>query len=179
MEADAAIGRAAEALSRCRAPVIAQLGGHCHGGAVELALNCDLRIASDALQLSLRAVSLGVVYRTQLLARLIATVGLGRTQHLLFGMPVLDADEALAWGLVSEVVPADRLGPRVEAIAASLAGAPSSAIRGTKASLSLLADRSTGADVLAAANEWREAAAGSEERKRALTAAVTRVRKPR
>jgi enoyl-CoA hydratase/carnithine racemase len=61
LEADPAIGRAADALSRCPVPVVAQLQGHCHGAAVELALNCDLRVASDDLSLTLRAMMLGVV----------------------------------------------------------------------------------------------------------------------
>ena len=177
LEADATIGRASAALSGCPVPVIAQLDRHCHGAAVELALNCDLRVASDDLEMSLRAVGLGVVYRTQLLIRLVDTIGLGRTQDLLFGMPVLDAEKALAWGLVSEVVPAGHVQARVEAIAAGLALAPGSAVRGTKATLTLIADSSASAAVITAAHAWRHAAAGSDERKRALAAARTKLRK--
>ena len=45
LEADRHIGDAATALRSCPAPVIARLQGHCHGAGVELALNCDLRVA--------------------------------------------------------------------------------------------------------------------------------------
>ena len=179
LEADAAVGRAAEALSACPVPVVAQLEGHCHGAAIELALNCDLRVASPELKMSLRAVSLGVVYRTQLLARMIDTVGLGRTQQLLLGMPVLNADEALAWGLVSEVVTSGQVEARVNAIASMLASAPASAVRGTKATLGLLANRSANSDVLTATYPWRQAAAASDERKRALSAARMNLRRTR
>ena len=48
LDADGVIGEAASALRQCPSPVIARLQGHCHGAAVELALNCDLRIASPA-----------------------------------------------------------------------------------------------------------------------------------
>jgi enoyl-CoA hydratase/carnithine racemase len=179
MEADAAIGRAAEALSECPAPVIAVLEGHCHGGAVEIALNCDLRVAASDLRLSLRAVGLGVVYRTQLLARMIHTIGIGRTQQLLFAMPVLTADDALAWGLVGDVVAADRLEERVDAIAAALASTPASAIQGTKATLRLLANRAVDSEALATTIEWRRAAATSDERKRALSSAKESLRRPK
>jgi enoyl-CoA hydratase/carnithine racemase len=178
LEADAAIGRAVEALSECPVPVIAQMEGHCHGAAVELALNCDLRIASAGLKLSLQAVSLGVVYRPQLMARMIATVGLGRTQRLLLGTPILDADEALAWGLLSEVVPGRELQPRVEDIASTLAAAPASAVRGTKAALNLIVNHAAARDVLVKIEAMRRVASGSSERKRALSAAKTNLRKP-
>ena len=175
LEVDAAIGRAAVALSECPAPIVAQLEGHCHGGAVEIALNCDLRVATTDLEMSLRAVSLGVVYRTELLARLVSTIGLGRTQQLLLGMPVLQAAEALAWGLVGEVLPVGEVAARVEAIAAALAAGPASAVRGTKATLALLARRAAGPDVVAAAESWRRAAAESDERRRALDAAKAKL----
>jgi enoyl-CoA hydratase/carnithine racemase len=179
LEADAAIGRAGEALSECPAPVIAVLEGHCHGGAVEIALSCDLRVAAADLKLSLRAVGLGVVYRTQLLARMIHTIGIGRTQQLLFAMPVLTADEALSWGLVGEVVAGDRLAERVDAIAGALAATPASAVRGTKATLRLLANRLADSEVLATTLDWRRAAATSDERRQALSTAKASLRRPK
>jgi enoyl-CoA hydratase/carnithine racemase len=178
LEADAAIGRAADALSSCPVPVVAQLQGHCHGAAVELALNCDLRVASDDLNLSLRAVMLGVVYRAELMGRMVSTVGLGRTQQLLWGMPALDADEALAWGLVSEVVTSDAIESRVGAIASMLASSPASAVHGTKAILGALAKQSAYPDDVTGAAAWRRAAASSVERKRALAAARTKLHGP-
>jgi enoyl-CoA hydratase/carnithine racemase len=177
LEADRAVGRAVAAIRRCPSPVLAEVRGHCHGAAVELMLACDLRLAGEDLQLGIRAVELGVVYRYELLARLVQIVGLGRAQDLLLAMPVLDADTALAWGLVTELVPAQGLAHRAEGLAAALAGAPRSAVRGTKASLRRLADRSLHPQDLAEVDQWRTEAARSPERAQALTLAKRRLRK--
>ena len=63
LDADAFIGEAVSALRACPAPVIAQIHGHCHGAAVEIALSCDLRIASDDLRMSVPAVSVALSVR--------------------------------------------------------------------------------------------------------------------
>jgi enoyl-CoA hydratase len=170
LEADAAVGRAADALRECPVPVIARLEGHCHGAAVDLALHCDLRIASDTFNFSLKAVHLGVVYRTELLARLVAITGLTRAEQLLFAMPVLDAPAALSWGLIGEIVPANQIGKRVDAIADALAAAPQSAVIGTKETFALFI---TDESIVEAAAPMRRAAASSAERSAALAAART------
>ena len=158
LDADGVIGEAASALRQCPSPVIARLQGHCHGAAVELALNCDLRIASPALRMSVPAVGLGVVYRYQFVARLVQTCGLARTADLLLGMSQLDGDQAHTWGIDA----------RVQAVADKLASSPRAAVRGTKASLNLLGSRGIAAEDLAAARQLRVTAASSPERQEAL-----------
>src|SRR5207302_8124728 len=151
LEADRFIGETVNALRQCPAPVIARLQGHCHGAAVEIALNCDLRVASPALRMSVPAVGLGVVYRYQFVARLVQTCGLARTADLLLGMSQLDGDQAHTWGIVTEVVPESEIDARVQAVADKLASSPRAAVRGTKASLNLLGSRGIAAEDLAAA----------------------------
>ena len=168
VEADAIIGGAVEALRTCPAPVIALVRGHCHGAGVELAMNCDLRLATPDLRLSVPAVGLGVVYRYQFVARLVAICGLNRTSDLLLGSRELDAATALAWGLLTDVVAAREIDERVQELAAKLAVSPRPAVRGTKASLNLRMGRSIAGEDLAEANRWRAAAAASVERKEAL-----------
>ena len=168
LDADAGIGAAADALRACPAPVIARLHGHCHGAGVELALNCDLRIATPELHMSVPAVSLGVVYRYQFVARLVQTCGLARAADLLLAMPELNGEAAYAWGLATELVAALEIDRRIEAIARRLATAPRAAVRGTKASLNLLAARGLSADDLALAQKLRAEAAASPERREAL-----------
>lgn len=168
LASDQYLGEAAAALRACPAPVIARLQGHCHGAGVELALNCDLRIASEDLKMSVPAVSLGVVYRFQFVARLVQICGIARAADLLLAMPQLDASQAYTWGLVSEVVPAEQLDGRIGAITERLASAPRPAVRGTKASLRLIEDRALAADDVAAAHTLRAAAAGSPERRDAI-----------
>ena len=168
LEADRFIGDAASGLRTCPAPVIAQLNGHCHGAGVELALSCDLRIAGDDLRMSVPAVSLGVVYRYQFLARLVQMCGMARASDLLLAMPELDAGLALGWGLVTEVVPASEIGARVAHFAEKLATSPPAAVRGTKASLNLLGARAASAEDLQRAQQLRAQAAGSPERREAV-----------
>lgn len=168
LDADQAIGDAATALRRCPAPVIARLHGHCHGAGVELAMNCDLRIASPALRMSVPAVGLGVVYRYQFVARLVQSCGLTRATDFLLGMRELGADDAHAWGLVTEVVPETEIDARVREVAQKLAAAPQAAVRGTKASLNLLATRGAQAKDVAFAQRLRATAAASPERQEAL-----------
>jgi enoyl-CoA hydratase len=182
LEADRLIGEAVNALRACPAPVIARLHGHCHGAAVELALNCDLRIASRELRMSLPAVSLGVVYRYELLARLVQASGLARAADLLLAMPELDAGQAYLWGLVTEVVPASEIDVRVQKLAERLSASPRPAVQGTKASLGLLERRAIVADDLEKAHQLRARAAGSPERsaalRRRLKSMARRLRKP-
>ncbi len=168
LDADGVIGRAADALRACPAPVIARLRGHCHGAGVELAMNCDLRIASPDLRMSVPAVGLGVVYRYPFLARLVQTCGLARTADLLLAMKELDGERAHEWGLVTEVVPAAEIDARIEKLARRLASSPRAAVRGTKASLNLLASRGLFAGDLELAQRLRAEAAASPERQEAL-----------
>ena len=165
LEADRFIGDAATALRTCPAPVIAQLNGHCHGAGVEIALSCDLRIAAEDLRMSVPAVSLGVVYRYQFIARLVQICGVARASDLLLAMPELDASRAYAWGVVTEVVPVAEIGARVGQLAEMLATSPPAAVRGTKASLNLLAARAASAEDLERAQELRRHAASSPERR--------------
>src|SRR3989440_8503495 len=103
LEADRFIGEAVKALRQCPAPVIARLQGHCYGAGGELPLNCDLRIASPSLRMAVPAVSLGVVYRYQFVARLVQTCGIARAADLVLAMPGLDAETAIRGGLGTEI----------------------------------------------------------------------------
>ena len=168
LDADRYIGEAATALRDCPAPVIARLQGHCHGAGVELALNCDLRIAAADLRLSVPAVSLGVVYRYPFVARLVQIAGIARASDLLLGMKQLDAATAYAWGLVTDVVSADEIDAVVLAAAERLATSPRPAVEGTKTSLNLLDRRMVTGEDLLLAHELRARAAASPERTEAV-----------
>ena len=168
LDADRFIGDAVKAMRECHAPLIARVTGHCHGAGVELALTCDLRVSSPALRMSVPAVSLGVVYRYEFVARLVLMVGLSRAASLLLGMRELDAQTADTWGILTELCEANELDARVNGLAEKLATSPRTAVRGTKASLNLLVSRQVNADDLASAQRLRAAAAASPERKEAL-----------
>jgi len=168
LEADRFIGEAVAAIGNCPAPVIARLSGHCHGAGVELALTCDLRVGAPSLRMSVPAVSLGVVYRYEFVARLVVMVGLARASTLLLGMDELDLGSAEAWGLVNFSAPQPELDARTRDLAEKLAQAPRAAVRGTKASLKLLVARAIQEADLARAQQLRADAFASPERKEAL-----------
>ena len=105
-------------IPRC---VIAAIAGFALGGGCELALACDLRIASDKAKLGQPEVLLGIIPGgggTQRLARL---VGPARAKHLILTGRQVRADEALRIGLVDEVVAPDQLHERALGLAAELA----------------------------------------------------------
>lgn len=176
LEADRAIGLAADAIRDCPVPVLAAVRGHCHGAAVELALSCDLRFASSDMRLGVPAVRLGVVYRPQLVARLGRLAGLGRAADLLLGGRIIDAQEAWAAGLITEVLDPGQLEKRVQAVAHDLAGQPPEAVRGTKAVLRRLDDNRLTVEGIEELETWRAKAAASQGRRDALATARAQLR---
>lgn len=102
-------------------PFVAALNGAALGGGLELALACDLRIASDAAQLGLPEVALGIIPGgggTQRLARL---VGVARAKDLVLTARRISGAEALAMGLVAQVAPRERLLDEALALAERIA----------------------------------------------------------
>ena len=101
--------------------MIAAINGFCLGGGCELALACDIRIASDKARFGQPEVNLGLIPGgggTQRLARL---VGMGQAFKLIYSGEMISASEALRIGLVEEVVPADQLMARCRSLAESIA----------------------------------------------------------
>jgi len=86
-------------------PTIAAISGWCLAGGLELALWCDLRIATESTRLGFTERRFGVPLIDGGTQRLPAVVGMGRALELILTGRVVDADEALAWGLVNEMVP--------------------------------------------------------------------------
>jgi 2-oxoglutaroyl-CoA hydrolase len=97
------------AAERCPKPVIARLRGHCLGVGLELALACDFRIAADDAVLGLPEIGLGMIPGSGGTQRLARLIGVGRAKDVIMRRKRLAAGEALALGLLSEVVPADDL----------------------------------------------------------------------
>jgi enoyl-CoA hydratase/carnithine racemase len=94
---------AIEALETFPYPTLAALSGHAIGGGLELSLACDLRVATTGIKLGMPPAKLGLVYSHTGLRRFIDTIGLPRTRELFLLGSYVDADTALAWGLVNRV----------------------------------------------------------------------------
>jgi 2-(1,2-epoxy-1,2-dihydrophenyl)acetyl-CoA isomerase len=116
-------------------PVIASVNGVAAGAGCNLALACDFRIASDAAKLSESFVKIGLHPDwggTWLLPRL---VGRGRAFELLASGRMVDAEEALAIGMVDRVVAAAELASETQTLARSFAASSPIAVAGIKRSL--------------------------------------------
>jgi enoyl-CoA hydratase/carnithine racemase len=90
-------------------PVICEIHGVCLGGALEVALGCDFRIASSDAQIGLPEVKFGVIPDVGGCTRLPAVVGLGRAKELIMTARTIDAAEAERIGLVNRVAPPEEL----------------------------------------------------------------------
>ena len=104
-------GRVAARLERRRARAVPEARDRAaprllFGVGLELALACDFRIAADDVQLGLPEVALGMIPGSGGTQRLARLVGLGRAKDMVMRGRRMAAEEALAWGLVTEVVPA-------------------------------------------------------------------------
>jgi len=117
---------------RCPQPVIARLQGYCLGVGLELALACDFRIAADDLQLGLPEVGLGMIPGSGGTQRLARLIGLGRAKDVIMRRRRIDAADALAWGLVSEVVAPGELDAAVDRVIGELAELSPLALRTAK-----------------------------------------------
>ncbi len=97
-------------------PVVCQIHHTCVGGALEVALGCDLRIASDDSRFGLPEVRFGIIPDVGGSSRLPAVVGLGRAKELIMTGATIDATEAHRIGLVNRVVPAGELDAATQAL---------------------------------------------------------------
>ncbi|PIE23532.1 MAG: enoyl-CoA hydratase [Planctomycetota bacterium] len=98
-------------------PVIAMIQGWCLGGGMELAMACDLRIASESARFGQPELKLGILPAAGGLHRLPALVGMGQAKDLVLTGRIVAAEDALRMGLVSRVVPEAEL--EQEAMAAA------------------------------------------------------------
>jgi enoyl-CoA hydratase len=122
------------ALEEVPVPTIARLHGHVLGGALELVLACDFRIAAASCRLGMPEITVGIPSVIQA-ARLPGLIGWGRTAELLLGGQSITAEEAERWGLVNRVVPADALDREIDSWVERLLALPADALRLQKALL--------------------------------------------
>ena len=116
-------------------PTVAVVNGVAAGAGVSLALACDLRLASSAARWRLAFSGIALVPDAGSTWHLPRLVGLSRAMEIALLGDWVDADQALAFGLVNRVWPADELAGEAEAAVAALAAGPTLALARTKALL--------------------------------------------
>jgi len=102
-------------------PVIAMINGYCLGGGCELALACDIRIASETASFGQPEINLGIIPGGGGTQRLTRLVGEGKAMEMILGGEIIDAKTAYAIGMVNHVVPADQLQTKTMEIAQRIA----------------------------------------------------------
>ena len=115
---------AVAALLQFKGPVIGAINGLAITGGLEIALACDLLIASSEARFADTHVKVGLLPGWGGSVRMLRRVGLHRAKELALTGRFLAADEALAWGLVNRVVPPDQLLPEARALALRMLAHP-------------------------------------------------------
>ena len=137
------------AVARIPQPTIAAVTGYALGGGCELALCCDLRIAADDARLGQPEILLGIIPGAGGTQRLPRLIGVSRAKDLILTGRHVDASEALSFGMVNAVVPADEVYSAACEIAGRLARGPALALRAAKEAIDhgMDVDLATGLDI--------------------------------
>ncbi|HBP20822.1 MAG TPA: enoyl-CoA hydratase [Planctomycetes bacterium] len=159
--------RALRALEELPQPSLAAIGGNAYGAGCELALACDLRVASEEARFCMPPAKLGVLYSATGMRRLLELVGPSRTKELLFTACVIDAARAERIGLADRVAPSEAFWDEVERTASAIEGNAPLSIRHTKTILrSFLAPPPLDEAALAEVARLRDECFRSEEFRR-------------
>jgi enoyl-CoA hydratase/carnithine racemase len=152
-----------------KVPVIAAINGPCAGAGISYAAACDIRVAAEGtvfstafLRAGVSACDLGVSW---LLPRI---VGVGRATELLYTARRFHADEALSYGLVTDVVPADQLIAAVLAIAGQIKRNPPLQTALTKAGIGVALQSGSLRDVIEFENRQQVLAAMTDDYREAI-----------
>lgn len=146
-------------------PVIAAINGYALGGGLELAMACDIRIASENARLGQPEVNVGLIPGNGGTQRLPRLVGKGIAKELIFTGKIIDAKTAETLGLVNKVVPIGELKQTVENIAQELLTKPPIALKLAKELINIstevdlkigLAHEAEATGVLASTNDFKE-----------------------
>ena len=116
------ITRGWERVGQCRKPVVAAVGGFALGGGCEVAMMCDIVIAADNAKFGQPEINLGTMPGAGGTQRLPRFIGKAKAMELCLTGRMMDAEEAERAGLVSRIVPADKLLEEAVAVAARIAG---------------------------------------------------------
>jgi enoyl-CoA hydratase len=126
------VHRSCDCLRRLPVPVIAAIDGYALGAGLEVAVSCDLRVATTRAKFGMPETKVGIpsVVEAALIPQMI---GYGRARELLMLGEIVDAETALRWGLIERVVKPEALDAEVEKIVAALLAAGARAVRNQKA----------------------------------------------
>ncbi|MBS7616821.1 enoyl-CoA hydratase/isomerase family protein [Candidatus Bathyarchaeota archaeon] len=164
------------ALENLEKPVIAAINGYALGGGLEVAMACDLRIASENARMGQTEINIGLIPGWGGTQRLTRLIGMTKAKELVFTGKIIDAKTAEQLGLVNMVVPQDKFRETVQQFAVELAQKAPVAIKVAKALINKGAEASLDA-ALALESEGFGVVASSEDLQEGVSAFIEK-RKP-
>lgn len=120
-------------LRHCPKPTVAMIFGYCMGGAMALAMACDLRFAAEGSKFGIPAARLSIIYGLDPVHQLVDLVGPAYAKDILFSARTVEADEALRIGFIQRLMPAAQLEAHTREYLGKVANNAPLSIRGTKA----------------------------------------------
>ncbi|MGL4573526.1 MAG: enoyl-CoA hydratase [Burkholderiaceae bacterium] len=160
-----------ETLKRVRKPVIAAVSGYALGGGCELAMMCDIVIAADSAKFGQPEIKLGIIPGAGGTQRLPRAVSKAKAMDMCLTARMMDAQEAERAGLVSRIVPADKLKDEAIAAAAVIAGMSQPIVMMVKESINRAYESSLSEGILFERRSFH-AAFSTEDQKEGMAAFV-------
>ena len=158
------VHRTCDALRKLPVPVIARIDGYALGAGLEVAVSCDLRVATRRAKFGMPETKVGIPSVVE--AALTPTlIGYGHARELLMLGEIIDADTALRWGLVERVVEPEALDAEIEKVVAALLTAGAQAVRSQKALMQQWEKLPTDASIQAGIDAFVRAYATDEPRR--------------
>ena len=147
------------AIRVCPKPTVAMIHGFCMGGAMAVAMACDLRFGAEGSRYGIPAAKLNILYGASAVAQLVDLVGPAYAKDILFSARTIDDKEALAIGLIQRLLPPAELEPYTYDYLRRVADNAPMSVRGTKRMIGFIVDGLTDAhreDLRALAQEMYE-----------------------
>jgi enoyl-CoA hydratase len=129
------INRLGEMVEKLEKPVIAAVNGFCLGGGNEIAMGCDIIIASDKAKFGQTEINIGIIPGGGGTQRLPRLIGVCRAKELIYTGDIIGAEEAYRLGLVNRVVPAEQLMPAAKELAKKIATKSAAALKLAKTAI--------------------------------------------
>ncbi len=128
------------AVRECPKPTIAMIFGFCMGGAMAVAMGCDLRFAAEGSKFGIPAAKLSIIYGADPVRQLVDLVGPAYAKDILFSARTLGDREAFAIGFIQRLLPADELEPYTYDYLARVAENAPLSVRGSKVTVKACRD---------------------------------------
>jgi enoyl-CoA hydratase len=129
------INRLGEIVEKLEKPVIAAVNGFCLGGGCEIAMACDIIIASEKAKFGQPEINIGIIPGGGATQRLPRLIGMCRAKELIYTGDIISAEEAYRLGLVNRVVPVEQIMPVAKELAKKIATKSTAALKLAKTAI--------------------------------------------